>query len=246
MKKRPFIPAHELKRGYESTIENALRSFGAATVLLPEYPDKALALAQLGQEEVGKSLTLLAAFYLPPDEEAWQWFWKGWANHQLKAHRAYLYEIFSPTRIEFKISKDKIYAGEPLRHRISQEKESGLYVDFDLQTLKFSSPSQAVTSFEAMARTSTLAYLSATADAVQRTLLYKDFKFRIAVFSEVAYRICSEEVYQQDMPDILEEFGSRSDKHASLVADLEIAFAANTKFFKKSILSKDTSKPGDV
>ena len=48
----------QLRDGYVQTIENAMRFFGASKILIESFPDKALALGQLGQEEVGRSLTL--------------------------------------------------------------------------------------------------------------------------------------------------------------------------------------------
>jgi hypothetical protein len=98
--KRQVLSFAQLRDGYVQTIENAIRFFGASTDLIRTFPDKALALGQLGQEEVGRSLTLLAAFSLPTEGHAWRWFWRGWNNHQLKAHRAYLYECVSPLRVE--------------------------------------------------------------------------------------------------------------------------------------------------
>ena len=231
MKKYPVINFEQLKRGYKDVVENAVRFFGASTELCNKYPDKALALAQIGQEELGKSLTILAAFHLPQDSNAWQWFWGNWTSHQLKAHRAYLYELISPLRIEIQSASGDRYSGLPLRPKIHQEKESGLYVDFDLQAMEFISPLRAVSNLEAQARTSTLLYLNATADAVQRTLLFKDEFFRLPAFGEIAFRICSEKIYQQDMPRILEEFSSQSEQHEKLISDLNLALAANKNFF---------------
>src|SRR5579864_5478999 len=79
--KRGVLSFVQLRDGYIKTIENAIRFFGASTDLIQVFPDKALALGQLGQEEVGRSLSLLAAFSLPSETHAWEWFWKGWNNH---------------------------------------------------------------------------------------------------------------------------------------------------------------------
>jgi len=234
MKKYPVISSDQLKLGYEGTIDNALRFFGAATNLCGEFPDKALALAQIGQEEVGKSLTILAAFHLPSDDAAWQWFWKDWTAHQVKAHRAFIYELISPMRLEMQSPDGMKYSGLPLRDKIHQEKEAGLYVDFDVRNLRFLCPAETVSSFEALARTSTLSYLGATADAVRRALFNTEEDFRLSAFSELAYRICSEEIYQQDMPKILDEFSLRSSQHALLISDLNIALEANKKFFTET------------
>lgn len=229
--KRQVLSFAQLRDGYIKTIENAIRFFGASCDLIQSFPDKALALGQLGQEEVGRSLSLLAAFSLPTESHAWEWFWKGWDNHQLKAHRAYLYEIISPLRIEIKAPDGRRFAGEPLRPRISQEKEAGLYVDFDRASECFLSPSQQVSNFEASARTMTLAYLCTTADAVRRALLADDDSFRLPAFGELALRICSEPIYQQDMPQLIEKFRTRTPRHEALVADLETALAGNADFF---------------
>lgn len=119
MNKHTVINIEQLQHGYQCVIENALRFFGAATNLCEIYPDKALAMAQLGQEELGKSLTILAAFHLSQNKEAWKWFWKAWTSHELKAHRAYLYELISPTRFELISSTGERYAGLPLRQKNS-------------------------------------------------------------------------------------------------------------------------------
>ncbi len=218
-----IIPAEKLVEGYEYAVENGSRLFNAALLLLDKYPDKALALAQLGQEEIGKSLTILAAFHLPEIPTAWTWFWKGWKSHTLKAHRAYLYEIIYPLRIEMKAPDGTKYAGHPLRTPISKEKESGLYVNFDVASSCFVNPISDVSNFDALARISTLLYLSTTADAVRRVLLHTDIPFRTKEFGAVAFKICSEEVYQQDMPQILEQFGASSVRHAKILHDLNMA-----------------------
>jgi AbiV family abortive infection protein len=219
-----------LRDGYTATIENAIRFVGAAEELMSSYPDKALALAQLGQEEVGKSLSMLSAFALPPEEKAWQWFWDSWSNHQLKAHRAYLYEIISPLRIEVVAPDGKVHAGEPLRPKLSQEKESGFYVDFDISRKSFVSPESQVSLLEAACRISTLSYLAITADGVRRALLHEDEQFRLPAFGELAYRICTEVIYQQDMPRIVDEFRKRSTRHDEIIRHLEIALAGNAEF----------------
>ena len=207
-----------------------MRFVGAAQELMVSYPDKSLALAQLGQEEVGKSLSMLSAFALRPDEDAWAWFWRDWNNHQVKAHRAFLYEIISPVRLEISLADGSRYAGEPLRPRLSQEKESGFYVDFDQEQKRFLKPETQVSFLEAASRLSTLSYLTATADGVRRALLNDQEEFRLSQFGQLAFRICTERIHQQDMPGMLEEFRKLSVQHEELVKDLEIALAANVEF----------------
>lgn len=220
----------EITRGYKFAVENAGRSLEASLHIFESFPDKSLALAQLGQEEVGKSLSLLASAYLGKNEDSWKWFWSGWTNHALKAHRAYLYEIISPLRIELKLSSGKIYDGGPLREKISQEKEDGIYVNFNAKSKKFQSPAENISSEEAFSRISTLIYLYLTANAVMKTLTAKEDTFRFCMFSEIAFRICTEEIYQQDMPGILSEFEARSDEHQSIIIDLKATLSENREF----------------
>ena len=108
-----------------------------------------------------------------------------------------------------------------------------MYVDFDQASGHFLSPSQQISSFDASARMVTLCYLCATADAIRRALLADDDSFRLTAFSEIAFRICSEELYQQDMPRLIEEFRKRTPRHEAVIADLEIALAGNVAFFEE-------------
>ena len=224
----------QLRQGFEASIENATRLAGAAAVLLEEFPDKALALAQLAQEELGKSLSLLAAAALPDSPDAWTWLWAGWRDHQLKAHRAFLYEIIHPQRIELRhpVTGDR-YAGEPLFDRMSTEKEVGFYVDFDAHLGSFVSPKALVETFDAAARISTVTYLATTADAVRRALMHDDMLFRFEAFGELAFEICSQERYQQDWPGMRAAFRARSPRHRALIDDLDAALEGKAEVLRE-------------
>jgi AbiV family abortive infection protein len=239
----------QLRRGYELSIDNALRLAGAATAVLDEYPDKALALAQLGQEELGKSLSLLASGALPQEPDAWTWLWDGWRDHQLKAHRAYLYEIIHPLRIILSRPEyGERYEGEPLLDRLVTEKEIGFYVDYDRALGAFVSPQELVDHFAATARTSTVMYLAATADAVRRAILHDDYIYRFKIFAEVAFTICSKEVYQQDWPAMRAAFAATSPRHKSLIDDLDLALRETADFFRRAVGATDanTSSAQDI
>lgn len=229
------VPPSQLRRGYEISIDNAIRLSGAAARLLQEYPDKALALAQLGQEEVGKSLSLLAAGALPPDPQAWAWLWTGWRDHQLKAHRAYLYEIIHPLRLEFSHpDHGERYDGGPLLERLSDEKEVGFYVDYDANLGAFVSPEEMVDETAAVARISTVTYLAATADAVRRGLMHTDHIYRFDTFADVALTICTREIYQQDWPAMRAAFGAKSTRHGAILHDIDTALKGTAAFFKQA------------
>jgi hypothetical protein len=77
----------------------------------------------------------------------------------------------------------------------------------------------------------TLAYLCATADAVRRALLADNDSFRLPAFAELALRICTEHIYQQDMQQLIDEFRRRTPRHEALIADLETTLATNADFF---------------
>lgn len=96
------------------------------------------------------------------------------------------------------------------------------------------SPEELVDEFAAAARTSTVMYLAATADAVRRALFHDDHIYRYEIFAGVAFRICSEELYQQDWPTIRAEFVARSSRHKALVDDIEFALSATADFFKQA------------
>jgi len=236
----PVISFESLLNGYTLTIDNAFKFFEVAGELLKDYPDKALALAQIGQEEIVKSLTILAAFSFGKRKEEWNWFWGNWNNHQLKGHRAYLYEIISPKRIEVITADGTLFSGFPLRPKLSQEKECGFYVDYDSTRQIFVSPSTEVTLTEAASRLMTLTYLLTTAERIHSVLVNKKLDFRLPAFGEIAFLICSQVVYQQDMPGILALFRTRSDQYEALAVELEIALASHLDFMA------DIKKPNRV
>jgi AbiV family abortive infection protein len=219
-----------LYQGYVAALDNAIRFLGAAESLLVDYPDKALALAQVGQEELGKTLTLAAAAVLPADPDAWKWFWSSWARHELKAHRAYLYELFSFVRIELIGPDDDKYKAGSLRATISQEKEIGFYVDFDEATSAFVSPLSGVRFSEAASRLWTLVYLSVIADGIRNSISRTDSEFRFIAFGELAYRICTEALYQQDMEAELKRFRRTGPRYDAFGNDLEIALKSGEVF----------------
>src|ERR1041385_8040194 len=214
------LTKEQLKDGYGKATANAFRLLNGALTLVPDNLPVALGLAEIGQEELGKSLSLLAAFSLPKPGFDWAWLWSGWRNHQLKAHRAFLYELISPLRLELGGPGTR-YSGLPVREKIQHEKEFSFYVNFDAKSAAFVSPEETVDLREAAGRVFTLLYLAITAIATQEALNQSDPDFRLVAFSEIAFRICSENIYQQDMPAIYADFKSQSSRHQELLNVLE-------------------------
>lgn len=213
------IPFGSLCVGYRLAVTSAFDLL-TASLRLMDQPPAALALAELGQEELGKSLSILAAISLSADPAAWRWFWSVWRNHTVKAHRAFLYELISPTRIEIEGPDGKRLAGASLRASLPMEKEIGVYIAYDENQSRFVSPAEAIGRTEAHHRSLTLLYLAYTAHAVLRTLESRADLLWYRLFSEVAYTICTAPLYQQHMARYLAAFASRSTEHTQLVKAL--------------------------
>jgi AbiV family abortive infection protein len=212
-----YLTPNQLLDGYGKAISNGFRLLEASLELAPEFPEIALGLGEIGQEEIGKSLSFLAAFSLGRDQS---WFWSAWKDHQTKAHRAFLYELISPVRLEIVGPDGPKSIGRPQREKIRHEKEFSFYVNYDSKSGRFVSPQKAVQLPETHNRVMTLLYLACTAWSVKAALDEADQEFRYKTFSEVAFRICSENLYQQDMPALFAEFERRSPQHKALSLSL--------------------------
>lgn len=237
------LTSDQLSDGYAKAIETSLRLLSAALTLAGKFPEIALGLAEIGQEELGKSLSLLAAFQLPSVPHAWAWFWCTWSDHQLKGHRAFLYELLNPTRLEMEGPGGTRIAGPPSRASIKHEKEAAFYVNFDSISGHFRSPQEAVVGTETYNRVLTLLYLAVTASHIEKALRAEEELFRLHAFSEIAFRICSESLYQQDMPAILLEFEQRSDSHKSLVRTLRNHLSVGDEYLKALVAKKTSATP---
>jgi AbiV family abortive infection protein len=210
----------QLLDGHEKAIITGYRLLMAAMSLVGEFPEVSLGIAELGQEEIGKSLSFLAAFGFDSHKPTWSWFWSAWRNHQLKAHRAYLYELIYPHRIETLDRDGSRLPAPSVRAKIKQEKEYSFYVNFDAASGTFKSPVDAIDLVETANRVLTLLYLASTARSVRLALDEQEKPFGYVAFSEIALRICSENLFQEDMPSLFKEFEARSTKHGKLISSL--------------------------
>ena len=214
------IRPETLRKGFELSVSNGFSLSMSAMTLISEFQQIALGLAQLGQEEIGKSLSILAAMHITDNDEGWQWFWSSWRNHRVKAHRAFLYELFSPWRLELKTPEGKRMAGLSRRLSMPLEKEAAFYVNFDEATGSFIAPEDSVTQEEAINRLMAVCYLSNKAFGIYQGLEENDSEFRYTAIAEIAFRVCTEDLYQQDMPIVFEEFRCRSERHEALIRAL--------------------------
>jgi len=221
----PVLTLEALRDGYAKSVAQGFALMESALDLASSHPSIALGLAELGQEEVGKSLSLLSAMALPADRDSAQWFWRSWRDHRLKAHRAFLYELFSPVRIEVHDPERGRLSGASMRAAIHHEKEAAFYVDFDGASGQFTAPGDSVTPLECTHRVVTLMYLGVTADRVRAALEATADLGSHKLFAEMAFRACTEELYQQQMPALLLEFSRRSPSHAELVGVLDRSLA---------------------
>lgn len=237
--KQTIIPRAILRNGFEKCIHNGFSLVISAMAIIESNSHVALGLSQLAQEEIGKSLSILAAFRLKKDQ--WKWFWNAWLDHNMKSHRAFLYELISPCRLELKSKTGECLRGLPMRNSIPHEKEASFYVNYDAVQHLFTLPEEHVTKDEIANRTATAAYLAQKAFSIYSALELSEAEFRYESFSEIALRICSENLYQHEMPAILEEFSSRSGRHAALIEDLAKEMSKEKQFWHETI-----TKPNQV
>lgn len=239
-----IVQAPELVRGFRLCIQNAQELMNAARVCHSKAPSKTLALAQLGQEELGKSFLILAALSRSTDHVDWPQFWKDWRNHNRKAAAAFFYEWLHPVQIVVPTADGRLLTGMPLRDSLAEEKEVGLYVDYEATTHQFVSPASAVSAAEAFSRLSTLLSLTYTAVAVHDVLVAQDPEFRFSTFAEVPARILASFVPQEEIPAILDEMAGRSPSHADMIAELRAAFAGNLAHLQEIQARKKVSGDG--
>ena len=236
------IPKASLRKGYEKAVSNGFSLVMSAMTLLNDFPHVAIGLSQLGQEEIGKSLSILAAFQLKKDE--WQWFWSAWLDHEMKSHRAFLYELISPYRLVLHSQTGERLAGLSKRHSMPQEKEAAFYVGYDEPQQTFILPEEDIGHDEILNRTMTTSYLAQKAFSIYSALEISDVEFRYEAFSEIAFRVCTENLYQHDMPGILEEFRSRSERHAAIIEDMAKEILGEKQFWQNMIAKPESFLPG--
>lgn len=207
----------QLYEGHDKTVRNAEHLFEAGTGIFKDYPDISLGLFELGQEEIGKSFSFLAAFGYGPTDPQWEDFWETWRDHRRKAHRAFFYEWFSPVRFLVTPRTGPALDGFSHKSSIEREKEASFYVDYLHSTGRFVSPGEQTDAYEAANRSACLISHVVTASYVKIALDDGDKQWNYQIFSEVPRFILTGRPYQQDVPAILDRFAERSDRHRALI-----------------------------
>jgi AbiV family abortive infection protein len=188
-------------------------------------------LAQIGQEELGKSVLLLCGVAFDSKEQ-WREFWRRWKNHDAKAHMAFWYEWLDPLRFSVSDPEGRSFDGAPVRKLFSDEKEAGLYVDFDDEMEAFVLPAWRVPAVEAYGRIGALGTLALTAAGIHDVLHARDTEFRTTVLSQHLLRLWNGFVPQDEMLAALRAFADQSELHASFLSDLRSQFAKNRSTFR--------------
>lgn len=132
------------------------------------------------------------------------------------------------------------HAGLSKREAMPQEKEAVFYVGYDESQQIFLLPEEKVGQVEILNRTMTASYLAQKAFFIHSALEMSHAEFRYEAFSEIALRVCTENIYQQDMPGILEEFRLRSESHAALIEDMAHEIGKEKIYWEEMIARPDS------
>lgn len=192
---------------YNATTENCYELFKAALHMATKYDGKkyvSLGIAELALEELGKSYSLLAQYSKAHAISDWKQFWKDWRAHDVKAARGFFYEFFCTIRLEITNPADPLLSEIIPRSKFSVEKELAFYVDIDKNSRAIHVPGKNISNEETISRVFSLFGLLNPALKIKDWLNSEepdDFKDAI---SDYAYVTLTEEIYQQDIPKILQ------------------------------------------
>ncbi len=207
------LKKEELLELFKHSVDNAYTLFlTAKKIALDEeasqkYP--ALGLAELALEELGKSYSCLAQYSISDELKDWKQFWVDWKKHDVKAHRAFFYELFSVTRIE--IEDPELNKSFPtLKNKFSQEKEFAFYVDIDKGNRKILIPKNEISDVEVIGRVVSLwGLFNSALYIVDWMISDRAEEFKNAI-SDYAYRTLNTEMYQQDVENVIKSMKSSS------------------------------------
>lgn len=205
---------------YNATTENCYELFKAALHMATKYDGKkyvSLGIAELALEELGKSYSLLAQYSKAHAISDWKQFWKDWRAHDVKAARGFFYEFFCTIRVEITDPIDPLLSEIIPRGKFSVEKELAFYVDIDKNSRAIHVPEQNIRDEEAISRVFSLFGLLNPALKIKDWLNSEEPDAFKDAISDYAYITLTEEVYQQEIPEILKSLkGSNQDYNRAL------------------------------
>jgi len=191
----------ELEQLFYSSIENAQSLLDVAINNLQSHIS--LGISEIALEELGKSFSCLAQYGKTENDGTWSAFWKEFKNHKLKAHRGFFYEFFSPFRFEIENNPKNNVSN---RQSIPGEKEVSFYVDFDKTKRVPIIPNIEVEFSEIANRVFSILGPLNTALTIKEMFLDNSDSYKQA-FSDFARFTLEVNVFQQDVPKILESLG---------------------------------------
>jgi AbiV family abortive infection protein len=223
-KRKPrFLDLEQIIDAHGKTIGTGMRLTEVAMKINTDYPEVALSLFQIAQEEIGKSFLLLAACGYERDCMLWNDFWCVWRTHERKIAASFFYEWLCPTRGIVIPPQGEPLDGFTKRKRFSAEKEAGLYVDYDEKTGRFVAPREEALEEEATNRgVSVISHIS-TASFLKHALDEGDKLWNYRVFSEIPKRVLNQLTRQEQTPSLFADLASRSDRHNKLVIQIQTA-----------------------
>jgi AbiV family abortive infection protein len=208
------LTKNEILTLFNATVDNCKELFNTAHNIAFKYEGKkyvSLGIAELALEELGKSYSLLAYYSRPEKEVDWKQFWKDWRAHDVKAARSFYYEFFCTVRLVISDPENPMFDRVIPRGRFSVEKELAFYVDIDKGSRAIHIPERDISDLEVMNRVTSLTGL------LNPALYIKDWlnsdqsnSFKNAI-SDYAYITLTEDVYQQDVRDILDHLQTNKD-----------------------------------
>ncbi len=201
---KTHLKKEKLLELFVACVDNASELYAGSQQLLSGYDGKkfsSLGLAQIALEEFGKAYTCLAYYSKADNLKDWDLFWKEWKDHNIKSHRAFLFEFFCLLRVEVQseLFKDKF----TLKKKFLKEKEASFYVDVDKSNLDVLSPNTEVQDIECFNRLASLLGIWNSSLHVKEWMLSKNSQSFKDAISDYAYRVMTEKIYTQDVESLL-------------------------------------------
>lgn len=227
LKKREII---EL---FSASIDNAFELYKSSKEIAFNSENKkfpSLGLAELALEELGKSYLCLSYYSRCESLTDWSDFWKDWKNHDLKARKAFCYEFFCLFRFEIDEDDDEKKLIFPTnRKQFSKEKEFAFYVDIDKGNRKIYKPEVEISNIECVRRITSLMGLFNSAFYLKDWITGNESENFKNALSDYAYKTMTENFYQQEAMNVLENMKNENDEYNSGLEKIKTLFEGRTE-----------------